>query len=502
MVRCLFLLCLVLFGVSQASLIGLSTQTDALYEIDPETGVATYLHQAGGNFAGVGLAFLGDQLYATDHLVHIGEPWDVRLAEIGLELTTIADVNNQAGSLNWHGLAGNASSQVLYAIDINQNNVLVEVVIDGSVRMIGSGTGIDGRGMEYDNVNGILYATDMNTSSLYSVDILTGTSTLIGPMGIDAELIGLAYDGSMGILYANTTLGASRGGNVSSLFRIDTQTGSATLIGSNIAERIDGLAWKPDAPSVPEPESYLLFGAGLVVMYLILRPKSKGGLVVGVGLMMGSVHASEISAPLYRSQDPEISFAMSEGQTWILFIKAQNDIALKGIDISGTVSCYVQNSSDFRWQVFQTTPDWQTPGGNADRLFYTQEFFDYQEDGTYSTPMDVQLAAGAYYRLSFQISNVGWTQPYGYDLDRTDLFITGDDMISVFGFSNVAIGPITSRMPLVTLRIDQQTPTVPEPNGLIFFGLGFGLILVTQWIRRKGFIPSNADVPGRYCQKD
>jgi hypothetical protein len=130
--------------------------------------------------------------------------------------------------------------------------------------------------------------------------------------------------------------------------------------------------------------------------------------------MMGTVHASEISAPLYRAQDSEISFAMSEGQTWFLFIQAQNDMALKGIDISGTVSSYVQNSSDFRWQVFRTASDWQTLGGNADRVFYTQEFFDYQEDRTYSTPMNVQLAAGAYYRRRY---------------------------ISVFGFSNIAIGP-------------------------------------------------------------
>jgi len=238
------------------------------------------------------------------------------------------------------------------------------------------------------------------------------------------------------------------------------------------------------------------------MMDLILRSKTKGGLVVGVGLVMGSVHASEISAPLYRAQDPEISFAMLEGQTWFLFIQAQNDMALKGIDISGTVSSYVQNSSDFRWQVFRTTSAWQTPGGNADRLFYTQELFDYQEDGTYSTPMDVQLAAGAYYRLSFQISNVGWIQPYRYDLDSIEPFMTSDDMISVFGFSNVAIGPSASRMPLVTLMIDSQMPSVPESDGIICFGYGFGLLLATRRIRRKDIFISKADLPGRHCQRE
>jgi len=131
-------------------------------------------------------------------------------------------------------------------------------------------TGIDGRGLEYDDTHGILYATDI-TGGLYSVDIHTGTSSLIGLMGIDAELIGLGYDEFTGTLFANTTLVASQGGYTSSLFSLDATNGHATFIGSNQASRIDGLAWLPSPNAVPEPGSKALFTLGLITLISLTR---------------------------------------------------------------------------------------------------------------------------------------------------------------------------------------------------------------------------------------
>ena len=253
---------------SNATLIGLSTQTDAIYEISEENGLATYLYQTGGNFAGVGLSFIGDRLFATDNMIHIGEPWDFRLAELNLSDQTLSNLNNQGGALNWHGLASNQTAQVLYALDNGDNYILKEISLDGSIRNIGTGSGIDGRGMDYDDTHGILYATHMETNSLYRVDIQTGTSTLNGAMGIDAELIGLAYNEVTGTLYANTTINASREGYVSSLYRLNVETGSATFIGSNEANRIDGLAWIEPAASIPEPGTVALFGIGGLALFL------------------------------------------------------------------------------------------------------------------------------------------------------------------------------------------------------------------------------------------
>jgi hypothetical protein len=255
---------------TNASLIGMSSQTNAIYEISPETGLATRICQLQEDFAGIGLSYIGGRLFATDNLVHIGEPWDVRLSEIGLETNSIQNLNNQGGSLNWHGLASNQTEGVLYSIDINDRNILKEIALSGEIKSIGMGTGIDGRGMDYDDTHSILYATDMS-GGLFSVDISTGVSVFIGPMGIDAELIGLAYDESQGVLFANTTIGASRGGYTSSLYSLNTATGLASYIGSNDAPRIDGLAWNGPLPSVPEPSTLAMVLIGAMALGISIK---------------------------------------------------------------------------------------------------------------------------------------------------------------------------------------------------------------------------------------
>ena len=59
---------------------------------------------------------------------------------------------------------------------------------------IGTGTGIDGRGMAYDDNHGILFA--MGPLGLYAVNTTTGTASFMGSMGIDTGRLGLAYDES------------------------------------------------------------------------------------------------------------------------------------------------------------------------------------------------------------------------------------------------------------------------------------------------------------------
>jgi len=74
----------------------------------------------------------------------------------------------------------------------------------GVVTTLGTGDGIDGRGMAFDDFKDILYATD-NSGGLYTVNTATETSTLIGDMGLGSSVnrIGSAYDKDPCILYAN-----------------------------------------------------------------------------------------------------------------------------------------------------------------------------------------------------------------------------------------------------------------------------------------------------------
>lgn len=95
-------------------------------------------------------------------------------------------------------------------------------VTTGFYTLLGNIPG-DWTGMEFDRASGMLYA--IKTGSLYSIDITAMTSTLIGSMGLGADLsISLAID-SAGVGYIH---------NISndSLYSVDLATGVATIIGA------------------------------------------------------------------------------------------------------------------------------------------------------------------------------------------------------------------------------------------------------------------------------
>ena len=112
--------------------------------------------------------------------LEVQEVYDIGSISTGGIITFLGDQN---GSDNWHGLAADEAGGVLYSIDNNNSNILTAQFPDGSVETIGSGAGIDGPGMEYDDTHGILYAISSDRS-LYTISTETGTSNLIGPTGI------------------------------------------------------------------------------------------------------------------------------------------------------------------------------------------------------------------------------------------------------------------------------------------------------------------------------
>jgi len=232
-------------------LIGLSSSEPAvLYSINASNGVASPIVALNGNASITGLAFLNRTLYGTDLYDFPGDI--VSQNAIGSISTNgiISLLSDQNGSANWHGLAADETNNILYVIDNNNSDILTAQFPDGSLTTIGSGAGINGSGMEYDDTHGILYAISPD-STLYTVSTETGTANIIGPTGLPSNSndIGLAYDECNEILYANH-------GPLRQLFILDVTTGAATLVGSNGVDAvIDGLAWKgPCGPgSGPNP---------------------------------------------------------------------------------------------------------------------------------------------------------------------------------------------------------------------------------------------------------
>lgn len=242
----------VLYGLS-----GPGTGSGTLYTIDPSTGAAAPV--AGLSGPGLvfttlgGLDFLGGKLYATG--VYAGAP-NYSFGTLDVVTGVFTPVVTQDQS-DWHGLAANPAAGVLYTVAVTVfPNTLKSITPTGVISNIGPTGSVDGGGLAYDEVHGILYATYFHF--LYRLDTSTGAPTLVGDMGFTPDPAGLAYDPALGVLYLND-------GGSNSLYQVDPATGAATFIGANgVSAAINGL---------PEPARIPLLCAGAVLIG-VLRPRS------------------------------------------------------------------------------------------------------------------------------------------------------------------------------------------------------------------------------------
>lgn len=235
-----------LYGVQSTD----SNDQNGIFRIDPATGAATKITSLSHNSSLVGATFLRGELYVSDMLAF--NPTNF-YGTVDINTGVFNGIHDQNWDLNWHGLASSEALGVTFSISQQMNNTLVMTDLDGNITYIGP-TGIDGRGMAYDNTNGILYAINYSDASLYTVDIHTAEATRIGPTGIPSDMVGLAYDEFTQTLYLN------EGDETNSLYTVDVTTGAATLVGPNGFGLIDGLAW------IPEPSSIGLLGLGAMFM--------------------------------------------------------------------------------------------------------------------------------------------------------------------------------------------------------------------------------------------
>ncbi|MCL4196914.1 MAG: hypothetical protein KJZ69_05420 [Phycisphaerales bacterium] len=125
----------------------------------------------------------------------------------------------------------------LYAVR-ESDDVLVKIDLDTlTFSDVGSlGTAFAFGGLAFDPGSQTMYmAPGRNNNSLYRVNLNTGAATLIGSHGV-IDMFGLAFDTSTNTLYATQF---SQGTN---FYRVNTSSGAATLIG-NMGRGIGGLAY-------------------------------------------------------------------------------------------------------------------------------------------------------------------------------------------------------------------------------------------------------------------
>lgn len=127
-------------------------------------------------------------------------------------------------------------------------------------------------GLAYDFVNNVLYLTSTGNDSVFTLDVNTGTATLIGAYG-DSTIVmhGLEYDLSTGTLY-----GAS-GSTNNNFYSINTSTGAATLIGPTGLTSFNNLCYH-----VPSDTMYLT-NSGTDSWYTVDRTTGAATLVGALG---------------------------------------------------------------------------------------------------------------------------------------------------------------------------------------------------------------------------
>jgi hypothetical protein len=122
----------------------------------------------------------------------------------------------------------NANSSILYCITYTTNQLYAIDVTSGTETLIANVTGVTGghsvSGMACDKTTGIMYvsSTNITASDIYTVNLSTGELTLIGSTGIPG-IIEIAIDGT-GTMYGWDIVNDEA-------FTIDKVTGTSTLLG-------------------------------------------------------------------------------------------------------------------------------------------------------------------------------------------------------------------------------------------------------------------------------
>lgn len=149
-------------------------------------------------------------------------------------VTDIGNVTNIPVAATLSGLSWNSVDNTMYvtAIPTTGPELYKINLTTGVATLVGAMTGVTTPiWLEIDNA-GIAYTIDINTDNLYSVNLTTGATTLIGPLGVNCQFAQEAdFNRDDNVLY----MASYTGGGVGGIYTIDVRTGASTLVGSTTA---------------------------------------------------------------------------------------------------------------------------------------------------------------------------------------------------------------------------------------------------------------------------
>ena len=152
------------------------------------------------------------------------------------------------------GLSWNRANNKMYAASAAAGGGGTLYTVDlatGTLTVVGPMTGMQiPIWLEIDNA-GLAYSADIITTKLYSVNLATGTATEIGDLGIDINYAQEAdFNTANNVLYMAGFLQTQE----SNIYTVNTTTGAATLVGSTNGNELTMFTIAdsiPDAPVLP-----------------------------------------------------------------------------------------------------------------------------------------------------------------------------------------------------------------------------------------------------------
>jgi len=209
----------------------------ALYDIDIATGAKTQIGtvtSSTGSPSGLARNPLNGHIYLCSSTVDSLFRLDITNGTA----TTVGAFSTT--TIVMHGLEWDDSLNTLWGA--SNGNLFQISPTSGAETAMGASGLTSFTNLGYVFATDTLYATNIGTDRLYTVDRVTGAMTMIGPLMTALNSSGLAYDTDNGLMYLID-------GTSDNLYTVDLATGAATVVGSTGPGNLQGLVYIPgDAP--------------------------------------------------------------------------------------------------------------------------------------------------------------------------------------------------------------------------------------------------------------